>query len=301
MGRSVVTILFFAYIAEVNLAVFERLIGRNVFGWNSEVIFSIEEMGGDYRSTSLHGHPLANALLVTTAMSFILVSPLKTKIKFSLWLIGFLAVLCFNTRSSIVGNILLLLAYLGYSITLNKRVKGKRKIAMLWSSAGIIIIGYIVVFVYGWGGRLLDMGLFDEESAQVRVNAWDLFAYYDIDKFLWGHSYNEVIAIKYSVGLYHLENFWLGYLLSCGLVFLMIYTILYIFVFKYILRKHSFFNKWFVSLSFLMIASTNNSLDSGFIYIFYFMLLCIVFDPRIFQIVVKKKYIDQSLCVKYRL
>jgi len=210
--------------------------------------------------------------------------------KFLLWIIGFLSILCFNARSSIDGNFLLLLVYLHYMLIMNKRVKSSVKVKLFWSILVFFIICYIFIFQFGLGGRLLDIGLFDENSSQVRLNAWELFRYYDIDKFLYGHTFEENMAIRFSTGLYRLENFWLGYMLSCGLIFLLIYTILYYFVFKYFLRNYNLFNKLFVSMAFLLIASTNNSLDGDFLYLFYFLLLSIVFDPLIFDKLVDKKY-----------
>lgn len=159
---------------------------------------------------------------------------------------------------------------------------------MVYSS--FFIICYIFIFHFGLGGRLLDIGLFDENSSQVRLNAWELFRYYDIDKFLYGHTFEENMAIRFSAGLYRLENFWLGYMLSCGLIFLLVYSFLYFFVFKYFLRNYSLFSKYFVSFAFISIASTSNSLDSNFLFLFYFILLSIVNDPFVFEKIVDEKY-----------
>lgn len=91
----------------------------------------------------------------------------------------------------------------------------------------------------------------------------------------------EAEMIKYSMGLIALENPWLGYIIRNGLIFLVVYVFLYFLTFKKLLEDYSKFDKLFVSVCFLLIASTNNSLDGSYIYLFYFMLLSIIFNPKL--------------------
>jgi hypothetical protein len=295
--KTIVIILFYAYLLDTSLAIFERLIGHNVFGWQGEedaISFSVSEQGAtDFRSTSIYGHPLSNVLMVSTAMAFLLVSKLKITLKLLLWVIGFLSILCFNSRSGIVGNILFLVVFLIHTFFLNRHMNSSLKVKLLWSVFVVLIVVYILVFNYGLGGRLLEMGLFDENSSMVRINAWDILDYYDIEQFLFSHSLEENMALRYSAGLYRLENFWLNYMLSCGLIFLLIYSFLYFFVYKFFLRNYSLFNKCYVSFAFLSIASTSNSLDSNFLFLFYFILLSIVNDPFVFEKIVDKHYLSK--------
>ena len=292
--KSVLVIIIYAFLLETGLSIFERLIGHNVFGWQGEegvMAFSVNEQGTtDFRSTAIYGHPLSNVLMVSTAMVFLLMSKLKITLKLLLWVMGFLSILCFNSRSGIVGNLLFLVVFLIHALFLNRHMNSSLKVKLFWGVFVAFIVGYLLVFNYGLGGRLLDMGLFDEKSSQVRFNAWDIFAYYDIEHFLFAHSLEENMALRYSAGLYRLENFWLDYMLSCGLIFLLVYSFLYFFVFKYFLRNYSLFSKCFVSLAFISIASTSNSLESNFLFLFYFILLSIVNDPFVFEKIVDEKY-----------
>ncbi len=290
--RFVMTIVLLGYILETSLAIYERLIGYNVFGWRGDIVFSEEEMGEIfYRCTSLYGHPLGNALIITIAMSFILISKLKPKIKFLLWGLGYISILCFNTRGSIVGNALFLTIYLIYTITINKKMNSSTKYSIILGAIVSAIMGYIAIFYYGWGGRLLEMGLFDDSSAQVRVDAWILFDYYDIESFLFPHSYIEADIIKSSLGLRHLENPWLGIILYNGLFFLITYVSLYFMFFKRLFKTYSLFDKIFVSGAFLLIASTCNTFDTDFFGLFYFILLSVLFIPNLYGNIVDKKYL----------
>lgn len=288
----IMIIIICGFISETFLSIYERISGRNVFGWHGEIIFSLDILGSiEYRSTALYGHPLGNALLVSTAMSFILISNLKNKIKYPLWLLGYLSILCFNTRGSIVGNALLLITYIGYILISKKKMKDSTKISIMISALLIVFVGYFSIFHFGFGGRLLDMGLVDDSSAQVRIDAWSVFESYSIKDFLYLHSFNEVLMIKYSLGLNNLENPWLGILLRNGLLFLIPYVVLYYILIKKILREYGLFEKLFVTTTYFLLASTSNSFDTSFISLFYFLLLCVLFTPSLFKAIVKRKYL----------
>src|SRR5574344_1418964 len=88
LQQKMIKLLFFFFIVEVGIAILERIIGVNVFPWH-DTVYDISCLGGDFRSVSLHGHPLENALIVSTIMSFILISPLKNIYKLALWGAGF--------------------------------------------------------------------------------------------------------------------------------------------------------------------------------------------------------------------
>lgn len=285
----VVKILLIGYLVEVLIAFIERMSGSLIFGWQGNIFYTGY---GGFRSTALYGHPLGNALIVTTAMSFILVSNLKPKLKMFLWGIGFVSIFCFNSRSSIVGNVLLLITFTLHTIFLKKHVKFSIKIFVFVTLIFTFCMIYVLLFYFGWGNRLLSFGLFDDSSSQVRVDAWNLFIHYDIESFLFPHTFIEGSYMKWVTGVYRLENPWLGLMLFQGLLFLGVYIVLYFIFIKYLLKDYGKFEKYFISVSYLMIASTNNSFDTTFDSVFYFLLLCVVFNPKLFQKIVLKKHLN---------
>ena len=79
--------LLWFFVLEVGLAIIERMIGYTIIGMRGGEIQNelIEQNIYGFRSTAFWGHPLSNALVVSTIMSFLLVSSLKMKYKLFLW------------------------------------------------------------------------------------------------------------------------------------------------------------------------------------------------------------------------
>lgn len=286
-------IFIYAYIFETSLAICERIIGHTVFGWAAGASSLSITGAEDYRSTGIYGHPLYNSLMVSTAMAFILISPLKSKFKFSLWILGFVAVLCFNTRGSIVGNAVLMITYIIYNILLNKKMSTSSKRNITFAGVAIFIICFYLFAVIGLGGRLASMGLFDDSSAQVRVDIWSVFDNFDFNYFLTGLTNEQIESMMFLLGLQATENFWLDWFFRLGIIFFIPFVFL---LFRFIiseLRNFSRFEKLFVSGSFLLLASTNNSLSTQFLALFYFFLLIRLFDPKYVQYFVPAKYLNK--------
>ena len=171
-------LFFIFYLFETGMAITERVLGTTILGWN-DIEFSVEDWGvSGFRSAALHGHPLYNALMVSISMAFILFSPLKIKYKMILWSMGYVSILCFNTRGSIVGNALLLAFYIIYVLLFDNSISSRTKVRLVMFSSIMTIVGLILFFNVGLGGRLAEMGLFDESSAQTRIDVWTIFDNY---------------------------------------------------------------------------------------------------------------------------
>lgn len=290
MWKNIWLIFVFFYLFETLMAIYERISGHMVFGWSSINNMTNVVDIGDYRSTALYGHPLYNALMVSTAMTFILTSKLRPAYKFLLWGIGFGAILCFNTRGSIVANSLILGLYVLYTILLNRRVNNSTKTSVMLAGAAVASIGYIVLNTGYVGGRLLKMGLIDESSAQVRIDAMDFVMGRGLTSFLFGMNYHQYTDFLYVNRIPALENFWLEYLMRFGLIFLIGYVLFYFFFLKSEMKNYKLFDKLLICGSFILIASTNNSLSTSFIALLYFFILIRLFNPASFKKIVDKKY-----------
>ena len=100
--------LIYFFCVECFVAILEAIMHVNIFpfaiGTEGYSLSDKEyEIFGMFRSSALHGHPLSNALLLDVVMSFILVaSDFSEKKKVMLYLLGMVALLCFNARSSIL-------------------------------------------------------------------------------------------------------------------------------------------------------------------------------------------------------
>lgn len=275
------------YLIECGLSIVERILRYNFLSWNSEdaaMMSDFEEVSG-FRSFGLWGHPLQNALITSTIMGFILMcNGYKPKVKYTLWAIGYAAILCFNTRSSMVGNIIFLALHLVIEASKTRSFSKKLRVIAL-GIFGVALLALLITQT-SLGGRLLEMGLYDEDSAAVRMNTWSIFDYYNLSDFLYPDEVNREILL-YRTGLYATENFWIDWLLKYGLIIEVIYIALIAYnVFQYGngFKKKDFI---FVNLVFWVIASTNNSLTANPIPLFLFFAAFVVFCPT-YQIIEKK-------------
>ncbi len=297
LWQSFYRFLLYFFICVTGIAIIELLIGHSIFGWlpdSSMELYETERIN-DFRSCSLLGHPLYNALCISTIMSFILCTPLKNKYKYSLWSIGYIAILCFNTRSSIVGNLLLLSIYIFYNTFFSKRVNIKNKVLTLFIFIIIIFSVFTLINTTGIGGRLLELGLFDEDSAQTRIDIWTIFNFTDIKDILFGINSDKFSLLLYQSGLFVTENYWIDQLFRFGLVFMIPYILFYIAFCKEIYKDYGIFKSIFTCMTFILISSTNNSLSTNYLAILIFLLCIIIFHPKNFYRLVPKKYLNIHL------
>ncbi len=240
-----------------------------------------------FRSYGLLGHPLDNAVIVSTMMTFYLISNIKYKYLF--WGIGFLSLLCFEARSAIVGSLLILAVYflcLNFRDNKNFYQKLKMNILLILCTG----VGCLIAFSLGLGSRLVNRGL-DDESAQVRMDIWKIFDKYDIDDFLFGLDYKTIEEIMVTMGLFATENFWIDFLFRFGLIFLCFIVFLYYRLSKEFYKNYSKFQIFLTASTFILMSSTCNSLSTNwfplFIYLFSILLFsnyCSVKIPKILYI-----------------
>lgn len=209
-----------------------------------------------------------------------------------LWSMGYISILCFNTRGSIVGNALLLAFYIIYVLLFNNSISSRTKVRLVMFSSIMTIVGLFLFFNVGLGGRLAEMGLFDESSAQTRLDVWDIFDNYPLEYFLWGISHEKMQYVMYVTGIGVTENFWIDQALRLGVVFLFIYILAYYKLMKRITIDYPFVHKMFISGAFILIASTNNSLSTNGLALLCFLILLQLFNPPIISENIDDKYLE---------
>lgn len=252
------------YCVVCGLALVERLLSVIILARNIEV----SEEG--FRSWSLCGHPLTNALLISIAMSFILLSDMKRKLE--LFFLGMVALLCFNTRSSMMYWAVAAVVYYFYLLKSHNKLSKKYFYYLLF--AGIIVS--VLMLSFGFGNRIITMGAYDESSAAVRVAIFDIFNYYPLSDFQFGYPAKDIQMIQYRSGIYGLiiENYWLLFLLRFGYIFTSILSgLMLTFMWKN-LKGRKLFDISYILVAFLMVSSTNNSLSVPNNGILLFFVLC---------------------------
>lgn len=257
------SILIF-YCTVCGLALVERLLSTNLLGYNIEV----SEDG--FRSTSLCGHPLSNALLISISMSFILLSNIKRKLE--LFFLGMVALLCFNSRSAMMYWAAAAVLYYFYLVKSHNKLSKKYFYYLLF--AGITVS--VLMFSFGFGNRIVTMGAYDESSAAVRVAIFDIFNYYPISDFQFGYPAKDIQMIQYHSGIYGLiiENYWLLFLLRFGYIFTSILSVLMLVFMWKNLKGRRLFDIFYILAAFLVVSSTNNSLSTPNNGILLFFVLC---------------------------
>lgn len=252
------------YCVVCGLALVERLLSVIILARN------IEASEDGFRSWALCGHPLVNALLISIAMSFILLSDMKRKLE--LFFLGMVALLCFNTRSSMMYWAAAAVMYYFYLIKSHNKLSKKYFCYLLF--AGIIVS--VLMLSFGFGNRIITMGAYDESSAAVRVAIFDIFNYYPLSDFQFGYPAKDIQMIQYRSGIYGMiiENYWLLFLLRFGYIFTSILSALMLTFMWKNLKGRKLFDIFCILAAFLMVSSTNNSLSTPNNGILLFFVLC---------------------------
>lgn len=276
-------ILISCYLLECSIAIIERITMHN--------FFYLLPGGGDaslndglFRSTALLAHPLENALTVSVIMSFILVSNMRVLKKMQLWGIGFVSLLCFNTRFAIICSAVCLGWYSLYFL-FSSRIENKKSKKYFVLILLLMVFGIFKLFTsYGLGSRLLEMGAFDESSAGVRLIILSIFDYYPVYSVLLGvplDIFERYLAKAHLTG-YIIENYWIIYLFRFGLIFLLLIVWFYIPIIKKWLLPFDKCACMMVLFIFLFISSSNNSMAASSLSLSVFAVSAYAFsDDRI--------------------
>lgn len=273
--------LYCFFIIECSLAILEFAIQQHIFGWEemtyAKGLVKYDIQAG-FRSVALLKGPLNNALVITVMMLFYLFDPdLPLKRKIPLWLLGLIAIFCFNARAAIVINLLSLFIFVCKGI-LDSTSKNRNRYLAFFVTTCIVLF---LLYTYNWGGRFWDVAkIKNDSSIDVRLRLFNYMAKADWSDYLWGYSTSEVkheMATKINVKV--IENFWILYIFRLGIVATIYFTVLYFCLCKKLLTSYTTFNKVVISLLFISLASANNSIYVDFMPLFTFMLCAYTHSP----------------------
>lgn len=270
-------IVIYFFIIECCLAIFEYIIKYNFFefGISNDNISFVNEINSSFRSTSLQNHPLQNSLCVSVVMSYILCSNYNLKFKMVLFTLGYIAILCFNTRSTIViWGILFAIYILRNFLHFSSK---ERLYVTIYVICGLCIVSYLIYHL-GFGERLIKNGLFDESSAGQRILLLQIFNSYSIFDFAFGTNmdilYNRLELLNIGI----IESPWFNILFTHGLIVLILLIVLFGRLFKRLFINYNRFAKTYIIFSFLLIASMNNSLVTPGAYLSLFILCSYIYS-----------------------
>lgn len=291
--RKILYLVLLLFVVECGIGLIEYVFRTRIFLWIDSTFESHLNMSSSstgFRSVALHGSPLGNALLITIINSFVITSSLKNKYKLYLWIIGFIGALCFNARIAMILNFSFIFFYF-LEVQFDRWSSISLKLSLNVVIALILIVVGYLVFGLGFGDRLLSNDLLDESSGQKRIDIFEIFQFYDFSYFLEGISYKEFDRIKDSMGLLIVENFWICLIMLYGFVFVVIYTFSYVTLIKKHMIYYSKSSNLLILVSFILLASINNSLFTQFFPLLLFFICYNVFRPKVFKVLLPKKYL----------
>lgn len=222
-------IILLFLIIESLIAVYEYITGSYVFA-NLEALSGFLLGKDDMRAAAIHGHPLQNAFVVSIIMVCILFSNLKIQYRYLLYLLGWIALACFNTRSSILlmGGVLVIGGLLDMKrnkVSIVKRVLSLIILALLGYAA------FNFALSHGMGSRM-EIGMnSDDGSSYARFVLVQAFQEMDLPSLLFGppEMAGENIMARY--GLVAVENSFANIVLGYGLIFTIIFSIAWVKIF----------------------------------------------------------------------
>lgn len=224
----------------------------------------------EMRAWSLHGHPLQNAFLVSILSFFFLTANDKPFYRYGLFIIGYITLFAFNTRSSIylMGLVVLCVIY--------KDLKGKelnrlqKNVIVLFFIGSIFILIYLMT-KYQFGNRLMYGLAASDDSSNTRYMLLGVITNLPTKSLLFGMD-NGISLVIDKYNLFAVENSLANFILSNGLIFTIGWCILIYFCLKTINSNNYRFKASF--LIFFALLNANNSLMTDTpIVIFYILAL----------------------------
>lgn len=206
-------ILFIFIFTEFSLALYERLTLSIVFNYDSYQAMK-EGTTWTFRASALLGHPLGNAMAISTINIFILCSNLSSKIKITSFILVIISLFCFNERGNIIISFIcsLPMLFLQYKSESSKNKLKIRNIAL--PLLGVIIY---ILSTTDLGGRLFNVDHSEDASILARLEALESFSHLNQQDLFLGNpnNYNNLVD---KMGLAGIENGVITILIYHGLI-----------------------------------------------------------------------------------
>jgi hypothetical protein len=258
------SVIIFFFITECLLSIYEKVYLVNIFPAIEEEAqsYAIIQLA-EFRSTAFLGHPLLNALCVSTIMGFILTSQIKLIKKFFLTVIGYISLLCFNARGAII-----IWSLIGVIYMFSAFKKEKNMILSLVLFPLVIYIIYYLVVTYYFGGRLFQADELFDGSAMARLDVFNAFKYINKLDFWIGNQSNYLYVME-QLGAGGVENSYIVLAINYGIFLATLLSISFFFFIKRILQSYALNDKAMIIASFALVGSMNNSLATPTSWMFF--------------------------------
>lgn len=247
-------LLYTFYIIECSLAIFERIIQYSFFPFadieNFAEIQATLQVGSEFRSCSLLGNPLTNALIVMTMYPFLLLDLKKKWHILLLFILTLLGLSSFNARGATLIFFFVSSIYYFYKWILH----GKRKtlhFIIFVLLALLILIGFSQTEM---AGRLFHGEKIIDASAQSRLAIFSQLDSLTFIDYIFGAPSKTTLLS---------ENGFINFIILNGLPFLIFYLYTYIKTIRYYLIRYSILEKILIFISSFGVAAMNPSFTSN--------------------------------------
>lgn len=259
------------FFVETFLGIYEKAIQTSFFPtYDLEAIigeYGIEAIGQNkFRATSLCGFPLANALVVSISMSFLLLYYKKITYRFAIWFVGCWSLFAFNARGATLVWVLISVLLI---IDLLKHSKSNKRWCILFFFMVFIpiIINYLAHS--HWGGRLFHGDEIMDGSAMTRIGAFDYYSNLSPSVIVFGYDYPYPPT----------ENGYLNLLIRYGLVGGLPFILFQLKMIWQYVGNRSGFEKIILLLAFIGVGQTNNALNQS-LFLILFCLCVSIFNSK---------------------
>lgn len=251
--RGCFNLFIFLMIIEIGLAYFERFTSHLFFPYS---LFNPDDINGYadstfFRSNALLGHPLTNAVAVSLFFSFFIISDIRNKWIWAICLFG--SILCFNARAAIIFTIFFFFLY--YACQYKISIRSAFMLCIM------VICAYYGIIEYGLADRLLEMEISEDDSSTMsRLIIFDVFYHLDWNILFRGIN-DQLDFIETQLGLAHIENSFIHFTLSLGLL-MAIYA--YYLIIVILIKSTTHLNllaRLYVICNFFVIINSNNILS----------------------------------------
>lgn len=218
----------------------------------------------EFRSHSLLGHPLANAMTVSTILMFIILdNRIKSAYKLIYFLLGYFALFCFNARGAIMVVSLLLIPLYFFKEWSSANIYKKKLIIIVTVLTSLVFVYQIVNS--SLGGRLFNAGTVIDGSAETRVNVFSAFNYISDSNLIWGNSENYLTVtnkLNQISGAAGIENGEIVMVLKYGFIFTPLFIIfLFRFLWQKLIMSYSLVETLVLFFTFVLIGTMNPNLS----------------------------------------
>ena len=240
------------------VAIGEMLLRKNLIPHQNEI-------GAAYfRASAFFGHPLTGGLMTASVLPLLLLTTWKIGRKAGFVTLYIVAILAFGARGALIAGVSVFSASLLLemaSMLFRKRLPLSLFMLVPWAVIfGSVGLVFLIVGT-GFGARIMERGIYDD-NASVRVHSFDLLSRLT-DEQLWtgiDGAYYQLLLDKYR-DVTIIENFWVNLLVAFGIPMFALFAVSF-FWFLYGLQKSQSGLMSCAVLSFLVVASTNNSLST---------------------------------------